>query len=168
MNERPEPWLRGPMEMAPAGTAGVLRAFQQVAEDLPRFTAGIAQDQLWAQPAGLSTIGFQLKHIAGSLDRLTTYFKGGRLSEAQLQALSEEHTPGAALPELLRGAFDALEHAFNQVGRLRQTEFRQTCYIGRERIPVTAIDLAIHMAEHTQRHLGQLIVLCRLAKSVPQ
>jgi hypothetical protein len=37
--------------------------------------------------------------------------------------------------------------------------------IGRQRLPTTAISLAIHIAEHGQRHIGQLITTAKLVRA---
>jgi hypothetical protein len=36
--------------------------------------------------------------------------------------------------------------------------------VGRKRLPTTAIGLLTHIAEHTQRHVGQAISASKLAK----
>ena len=48
------------------------------------FTEGLTTEQIWATPDGFGPVGFHLRHIAGSVDRLTTYLEGGQISEAQL------------------------------------------------------------------------------------
>jgi hypothetical protein len=35
--------------------------------------------------------------------------------------------------------------------------------VGRKQLPTTVIGLVVHLAEHTQRHVGELIVTCKLA-----
>ncbi|HEX5431276.1 MAG TPA: DinB family protein, partial [Bryobacteraceae bacterium] len=79
----PEAWMRGPMEGVSPLTAPVLYSFQQAREDLDRFTEGLTPEQIWATPHGFGSVGFHLRHIAGSTDRLTTYLAGRQLSEAQ-------------------------------------------------------------------------------------
>ena len=37
--------------------------------------------------------------------------------------------------------------------------------IGRQKIPTTLIGLYVHAAEHTMRHIGQLLVTVRVIKS---
>jgi hypothetical protein len=135
-----------------------------VANDLPHFTQGVREEHVWAALAGESTIGFQLRHIAGSVDRLTTYLRGEPLNEQQLHALKTEHHAGATLAELLFEADEAIDRASVAIGKLAESEFGADRFVGRAKLPVTAIGLAIHIAEHTQRHTGQLILLCRIAR----
>lgn len=149
-----EPWLRGIHVDADPAVAAVLFALQQAREDLESFTAGLSDDRIWRAPS----IGFQLRHIAGSLDRLTTYLEGRALSQLQLAALREEKQRGPTRAQLLEWVNAAIERAGNVCRAV--TDFAAPRYIGRERIPTTAIGLMVHMAEHTQRHVGQTIALC--------
>ena len=71
-------------------TAPVLYAFTQAREDLARYTEGLTAEQLWA-----SGVGFHIRHISRSTDRLIGYLEG-RLPE-QLG----EGEPGASREELL-------------------------------------------------------------------
>ena len=70
MIPQPEPWLRGPIEGVDPLRAPILYAFRQAREDLAHWTEILTDDQIWFRPAGLAPIGFQLRHIAGSVDRL--------------------------------------------------------------------------------------------------
>ena len=37
--------------------------------------------------------------------------------------------------------------------------------VGRKQLPTTVIGLVVHLAEHTQRHVGELIVTTKLARN---
>jgi hypothetical protein len=82
----PEPWLRGPIP----GIAPVLQpaahAFVMAREDVEAAVSGLAEDQIWARPAGIASLGFHLAHLAGSTDRLLTYARGEALSDVQRAA----------------------------------------------------------------------------------
>ena len=56
-------------------------------------------------------LGFQLRHIAGSVERLTTYLMGEQISPEQIAFLKQEAEPGATLEELLAGVDAALSAA---------------------------------------------------------
>src|ERR1035437_9236914 len=93
---------RGPISGFDPLTAPVLYAFQQAREDLARYTEGLTLEQIWAAPPGFGSVGFHLRHIAGSTGRLMTYLEGGALSQAQMEALATEKDPaGAGRHELL-------------------------------------------------------------------
>src|SRR5712691_2257084 len=96
-----EPWLRGPIEGVPPHLMPVFHSFAQVREDLELHTSEISNEQAWRPIEPIPALGFQLRHIAGSVDRLVTYLVGGELSDAQLAALKLEAEPGASLSDLL-------------------------------------------------------------------
>src|SRR2546426_913550 len=89
-----EPWLRGPIPGLSPLVAPLLYAFAQARQDLEQHTTGLTTEQIWARPLGLAPLGFQLRHIAGSVDRLMTYLSGRPLDEAKLAALRTEMEPG--------------------------------------------------------------------------
>src|ERR1700685_1582930 len=101
MHSLPEPWLRGPIEGAHALTAPVLYSFQQAREDLAHYTAGLSSDQLWSTPHGFGSVGFHVRHIAGSTERLMAYVQGRQLTPEQLAAAAAEHARGADRDALL-------------------------------------------------------------------
>ncbi len=164
MAELPEPWMRGPIEGVHPLIAPALYGFQQAREDLARFTEGLTPEQVWAEPHGFGSVGFHLRHIAGSTDRLMLYLQGQQLTEAHLEALKREKEPGATLAELLTGmdaAFRRAEAVARTVDPATLTEPRE---IGRKRLPTTVLGLLTHIAEHTQRHVGQAISAAKWAR----
>ena len=93
MNDLPEPWLRGPIPSLTPLLTPILFSFQQAREDLAKYTDGLTTDQIWATPFGFGSVGFHLRHIAGSTERLMTYVEGKRLSDAQMTAMRQEKNP---------------------------------------------------------------------------
>ena len=67
--------------------------------------------------------------------------------------------------ELLAEIRLALMRYENLVRELRAESFGSLREVGRRRLPVTAVSLAIHIAEHGQRHTGQLVSAARLARA---
>src|SRR5215469_2897050 len=90
----PEPWLRGPIAGVDPCVAAVFYAFEQAREDLAVHVDGLSPAQIWAQPYGFGSVGFHIRHIAGSTERLTTYLQGRELSPAQVAQVSAEENPG--------------------------------------------------------------------------
>jgi hypothetical protein len=158
-----EPWLREiDLGIHPA-LAQPIFALDQVLEDLEHHTAGLTDDQVWTSPHGLTPLGFHLRHIAGSTERLTTYLRGDQLTEAQLAQLKEEKTPGPTREQLLAGIAASIrdaQSAIRSVDNLAEPRF-----IGRKRIRTTTVNLAIHIGEHAQRHTGQAITTCHLLRT---
>src|SRR5580692_7275454 len=92
----PEPWLRGTLTDVNAVPRAVLHALELAREDLAKWCAPLTDTEFNAQPLGLPSIAFQLRHIARSIDRLLTYAEGNALSAEQLDALRQESQPGAS------------------------------------------------------------------------
>lgn len=162
----PEPWLRGIAPDIHPVNGHLLRASQHIREDIERALGDLSITQLWATPLGMTSAGFHAKHLAGSTQRLCTYLDGAPLSAEQVAAIPGEVTGSESPAELLesvRAAFDRYE---GLIRKLRPEEFGAVREIGRNRIPTTAISLAIHIAEHGQRHAGQAISAAKLARAV--
>ncbi len=162
MENLPEPWLRGPVPGVHPLVAPALYAFQQAREDLARYTGDLTDEQMQARPHGFGSVSFHVRHIAGSIDRLMTYLQGRALTEGQLAALLTEHDPlprGELLAEL-NHALDAAEAVVRAIDPATLAEVRT---VGRLAMPTTVIGLLTHIAEHTQRHLGQAISAAKWA-----
>jgi uncharacterized damage-inducible protein DinB len=159
----PEPWLRGPLPGVHSLLAPALYGFQQAREDLAKYTDGLTTSQIWAMPHGFGSLGFHLRHIAGSTDRLRTYLEGGQLSPRQIEFLRAEKDPGATREELLAD----IDAAFQRVEALARTldpaKLAEPREVGQKKLPTTVIGLLTHIAEHTQRHVGQAISAAKLA-----
>ncbi len=163
-NPQPEAWLRGPIPGVEPLVMPLLFSFRQVREDLAAHTAGLTADDVWRRIATLPPLGFQLRHIAGSVDRLTTYLMGEALSPGQLTFLQQETNPGASLAELLAAIDTALRHCEARVTTIGPAAIHEPRTIGRKRLPTTVLGLLVHIAEHTQRHLGQAITTAKLLR----
>lgn len=162
-NSLPEPWLRGPIEGVPSHLMPVFHSFAQVREDLARHTAGLSTEDVWRRTGPLPSLGFQLRHIAHSVDRLVTYLCGGELTPAQLDSLQQEAAPGASLEELLHDVDAKLRDAEQRLRGIDPASLFEPRYVGKKRLPTTVLGLLVHVAEHTQRHLGQAITTAKLA-----
>jgi uncharacterized damage-inducible protein DinB len=165
VNTLPEPWLRGLAGVSPL-TGPVLYAFQQAREDLAKYTESLTSEQIWAKPYGLGSVGFHMRHIAGSTDRLMTYLQGRQLTRSELRALESEATPGATREELLAELNAAFERAEIIVRAIDPATLADPREVGRKRLPTTVIGLLTHIAEHTQRHVGQAISAAKLARGL--
>jgi hypothetical protein len=159
-----EPWLRGPIPEVHPAIAPVLHSFTQVREDLQHFTAGLSTNQVWKRLGAVPALGFQLRHIAGSVDRLVTYLTGDQLSEIQIATLKAEAIPGGSLDELLAEVGASLEAAAARVRSIPPESLYDPRYVGKKRLPTTVIGLLVHVAEHTQRHLGQAITTAKVVR----
>jgi hypothetical protein len=157
-----EPWLRGPIPGVHPLVAPILFAFQQAREDLARHTAGLRREQLWIAPPGSGSVGFHVRHISGSTDRLMTYLQGIELAAEQLSALRLEAEPqNSGRDELLAEMDGAFRRAEAVVRALDPATLAEPRTVGRKHLPTTVIGLLTHIAEHTQRHIGLAIGAAR-------
>jgi uncharacterized damage-inducible protein DinB len=164
MDSLPEPWMRGPIAGVDPLLAPVLYTFQQAREDLRRWTEGLSTGQLWVARYGFGSVGFHMRHIAGSTGRLVSYLQGKPLNAEQLATLQAEHDPaGTGRDELLALVDAAFDHAETVVRALDPGTLRESRGVGRQQHPTTVIGLLFHIAEHTQRHVGQAISAAKLA-----
>jgi uncharacterized damage-inducible protein DinB len=158
----PEPWLRGTLSDVPSVHRAVLHALQLAEEDVTHWCGPLSDEQLNARPAHIASIAFHLRHIARSLDRLLTYAEGGSLTTNQLAALKSELDPGAARDQLFAEFSTALEIAATRVRNLIHEDLQTPRVVGQKRLPTTRGGLLVHIAEHTQRHVGQAITIAKI------
>ena len=167
MSNLPEPWMRGPMEGVHPLLSPVLYSFQQAREDLAKHTEGLTPEQIWSSPNGFGSVGFHLRHIAGSTERLMQYLQGRQLTQAQLAVLTAENSPtGPDRDELLGMMDQAFSEAETVVRGLDPGELTEARTVGRQMLPTTVIGLLTHIAEHTQRHVGQAIVVAKVVRDL--
>ncbi len=156
-----EPWMRGTHGELDPVVRAVVHALEQAEEDGARWTDGLDDAAMFARPGGLPPVGFQLRHAVRSLDRLLTYAEGRELDAGQLAGLESEMLPGSA-DEVRREFREGLRRAQARVVVFRPATFGQARGIGRKRLPTTVAGLLIHCAEHTQRHIGQMVTTAKL------
>lgn len=166
----PEPWLRGPLPGVDPLLMPAAHALMQVVEDVERAASGLSVHETWTRPGGAASVGFHLRHLAGSTDRLLTYARGEPLSEAQMAFLRAEEEPGDA-PEdaaaLVEGVRRAVDAATAEYGRgLSVDELLAPREVGRARLPTNLLGLLFHVAEHAQRHAGQVVTTAKIVQGL--
>ncbi|GAB2957140.1 hypothetical protein GCM10027048_24470 [Hymenobacter coalescens] len=162
-----EVWLRGPLPDMPALLQPVAHALLQAREELHAALHDFPAELLWQRPAGVASVGFHLQHLTGVLDRLLTYARCQHLTEAQLAYLAAEGQAAEQLtPAALLQAFDAqVDRALAQLRATDPATLALPRGVGRAQLPSTIIGLLTHAAEHTMRHLGQLLVTARVLRA---
>jgi uncharacterized damage-inducible protein DinB len=163
--KKTEPWLRQTFVDLPYVHRAVLHALQLAEEDLQQWCAGLTQAEFNARPAGIASVAFHIRHIARSLDRLLTYAEGRQLNEEQMAALKSELAPGAVPAEVFKELGETLEKAASRVRALLGQDLEATRMVGRELLPTTPGGLLVHLAEHTQRHVGQAITTAKVVRA---
>jgi uncharacterized damage-inducible protein DinB len=163
----PEPWLRGAIPGVDPRVAPLLYTFQQAREDLAVHVDGLSPAQIWARPYGFGSVGFHIRHIAGSTERLLSYLLGRDLTAAQMAAVAAEEQTGDQGAESLLAEMDKVfEWAEGEVRSVDPGTLPEPRWVGRKRLPTTVAGLLTHIAEHTQRHIGQAISAAKLAKAI--
>lgn len=157
-----EPWLRGTLIDVRAIPRQILHALELAAEDIELWCASLSDSEMEVRPFGIAPVGFHLRHIARSLDRLLTYAEGAQLSPAQISALSSELAAPPDNSPVLAEVLEAITSAAHRVRRIRPDSFEEPRYVGRKRLPTTVGGLLVHCAEHTQRHVGQAVTTAKV------
>ena len=163
-----EVWQRGPVADVPVLLQPVAHALLQAREELHLLMQDFSDSQLWERPAGVASPGFHLQHLSGVLDRVFTYARAEILTTEQLNQLhSEDVSPGINLSinSLLNRFNEQVDKAMNQLKQTEEKTLGEFRGVGRKLLPSTVIGLLVHGAEHTMRHLGQLMVTVKILTS---
>jgi uncharacterized damage-inducible protein DinB len=159
--QSPEPWLRGSKQEVPAVPRAVLHALELAGEDLHRWCHPLTNDELNSGPSGLPSVAFHLKHIAQSIDRLLTYAEARQLDARQLAELKAESDPAPSVESLFCELDAGLATTATRVLTLADSDLDQPRTVGNKLLPTTLGGLLIHVADHTQRHVGQAITTAK-------
>lgn len=165
---RPEPWLRGPVPNIPAPLQPAAHALIMSIEDCEAAVAGLTHDQLWSTPGGAASVGFHLRHLAGSTDRLFSYARGEQLNDAQRSALAAERDMSArpSSSELVAGWRTAVDAALAALAATPEATLTDERKVGRAGLPSTVLGLLFHAAEHASRHTGQVVTTAKIVKGI--
>ena len=157
-----EVWLRGPLPDMPPLLQPVAHALLQAREELNAALHDFPPGLLNERPAGVASVGFNLQHLSGVLDRLSTYARAEALTPAQLAALAAENPPMAihvnTVTELVQRFNNQVDKVLAQLRATDYASLTELRGVGRAQVPSTVMGLLVHAAEHTTRHLGQLLV----------
>ena len=169
-----EPWLRGTYTDVPAAGRAVLHALDLALDDLSKWTSGLTDAEIHAQPLGLPPVAFHLRHIARSTDRILTYAEGEQLSTEQLAALKTEKNGtgqgGEGNQESLSVLLAEVEISFTDAGErirvLATANLDTPRFVGRKQLPTSIGGALIHVADHTQRHVGQVVTTAKVLRAL--
>jgi hypothetical protein len=168
MSQELEVWQRGPLPNLITLLQPIAHALLQADEEVELYMKDFPTELLWIRPAGLASPGFHLQHLTGVLDRVFTYAKGEKLSAHQFEQLDQEGkdtieglTSEALVDKFRRQVGIAVE----QLRRTPEAVLTEYRGVGRAGLPSTVIGLFVHGAEHTMRHVGQLMVTVRVIQS---
>jgi hypothetical protein len=161
----PEPWLRGTLADIPAVPRAVLHALELAKQDLLHWCGQLTDAELNARPAGIAPVAFHIRHIARSLDRLLTYAEGDQLSSDQIAQIKAELDTPAKRQELFAESDGALRKSAERIRAFDVTHLNEPREVGKKKLPTTLGGLLVHVADHTQRHVGQAITTSKIVRA---
>jgi uncharacterized damage-inducible protein DinB len=161
----PEPWLQGTLNEVPAVPRAVLHALELARHDLQRWCGELDEAMLNASSQGLPSVGFHIRHIARSIDRLLTYAEGKQLNDEQMKALKMELSEHSGSDELFAELEAALDSAARRIRAIDPAKLEEPRKVGRSELPATLGGLLVHVADHTQRHVGQAVTTAKFLRN---
>ena len=157
-----EVWQRGPVPGFDPYLMPVVHSLMQVQEDVDGLAARIDPVHLWTRPGGAASVGFHLRHIAGSTERLLTYARGEALTAEQIAAARREADDTPALGVIITEVRAALGRGLEQIRATPRESLLTERRVGRAGLPSTTLGLLFHAAEHATRHAGQAITTAKI------
>jgi uncharacterized damage-inducible protein DinB len=163
-----EPWLRGTHSDVPSVGRAVVHALELGLDDLAKWTAGLSDAEVHAQPLGVPAVAFPLRHIGRSVDRILSYAEGNQLTAEQFTALKAEQIGNETLAELMAEVEASFSNAAERVRVLAAADFNTFRGVGRKQLPTSIGGALIHVADHTQRHVGQVVTTAKVLVALRQ
>lgn len=157
-----EPWLRGTLTEVDAVRRAVLHALELAREDVERWCGALSEEELEARPFELPSVGFQMRHMVRSLDRLLTYAEGRQLDGEQIKTMKSEMDGSGSRDALFAEFEGGIESAMERVRAIVPESFGEGRGVGRAALPTTVAGLLVHCADHTQRHVGQAVTTTKV------
>jgi uncharacterized damage-inducible protein DinB len=164
-SDKQEPWLRGTLTDLPAVPRAVVHALELALEDIEKWCGDLSDAELNARVSGIPSVAFQLIHIGGSMDRLLTYAEGSSLTPEQIAAMKSEIDSVMSGKELFAELRVAFERSMQRIRNLAAVNLEEARTVGRNQLPTSVGGLLVHVADHTQRHVGQAITTAKIVRA---
>lgn len=167
--QKHEVWQRGPLPLVPPLLQPVAHALLQAKEEVNDLMEHFPSILLWVRPADMASAGFHLQHLSGVIDRVFTYARNEPLNPFQFEELAAEgnNLKPTTTTKLVNRFNRQVEKAIEQIKSTKEKTLTEYRGIGRAGLPSTVIGLLFHAAEHTMRHVGQLMVTAAVVKNNP-
>ena|ERR1700679_2746886 len=162
----PEPWLRGTLADLAVVPRAALHALELARLDLQYWCGSLTDQELNLEFEDIAPVAFHLRHIAGSIERLLTYAEGRELDATQIAALKSERLAGATRQQLFAALDASLERAVERIRALGADGLDQGRTVGIKKLPTTVGGLLVHVADHTQRHVGQAVTTAKFVRAL--
>ena len=160
-----EAWLNGKLDGFAPLTMPAAHALAQAIVDLKSAAENLSDAELTTRPNDAPSVAFHLRHIAGSIDRLLTYAADEKLNETQFDFLHSETTESdSTAPELTARAVEKIKRALEFTRTAEPEKLFENRFVGRAKLPTNVFGLLFHIAEHTARHVGQIITTAKIVR----
>lgn len=161
-----EAWLSGKLDGFAPVMMPAAHALVECAKDLRKHLTNLTHEELLTRPNNAPSVAFHLRHIAGSIDRLLTYTRGEQLNEAQFAELKAETAAesAASVLELTNQAVDRINNALETLKNTPAEILFAERFVGRQNLPTNVFGLLFHIAEHTARHVGQIVTTVKIVR----
>ncbi len=157
-----EIWLTGAIPGYDPLLMPVVHSVLQVKAEIDALLPTVTDAQLWERPGGAASIGFHIRHIGGSTERLLTYVRGASLTREQLAASAGEASEVVSRDVLAAEMHGRLDQLLEFLRTVPPDTLLDAKRVGRAGLPSTAIGLLFHIAEHATRHAGQALTTARV------
>lgn len=159
-----EAWLDGELDDYAPMLMPSAYALVQAIVDLKSVTANLSDEELLRKPYGAPSIAFHLRHISGSIERLLTYSRGVKLNDAQFEFLTNETADfsDSNVAELTQKAVDSINNALDELKTVAPESLFEQRFVGRKKLATNVFGLLFHIAEHTARHVGQIVTTAKI------
>ncbi|HEX3373747.1 MAG TPA: DinB family protein, partial [Edaphobacter sp.] len=137
-------------------------------EDMELWCRGLSASELEERPLGLPSVGFHMRHMVRSLDRLLTYAEGQQLNEEQLASMKSEMEGGGQREDLFAEFERGIESAMERVRAIGPAGYEEARGVGRKMLPTSVGGLLVHCADHTQRHVGQAVTTAKVVRQAEE
>ena len=165
----PSPWLRGAVEGVPLALQPSAHALIDAGEQLVTAASDLSIEELWVRPGDAASVGFHLRHIAGSSTRLTLYSRGQELTDEHRRVMSLEKEPGtppADASMLLAEVLATIERTLAEYRSVDPTTLAEPRAIGKAQLPSNVLGALAHVADHMQRHTGQVVATAKIVRAI--
>jgi uncharacterized damage-inducible protein DinB len=164
---RPSPWLRGAVPGIPPLLQPVAHALIDSIEHVEKALADLPASHVWFRMNGAASVGFHVRHLAGSTDRLFTYARGEELSDVQraaLRAEQDQNQVGAPpTADMLLGNWkQVVDRSLDQLRQTDESTLTDERLVGRAQLPSTVLGVLFHAADHAARHTGQIVTTVKV------
>ncbi|MBZ5642127.1 MAG: DinB family protein [Acidobacteriia bacterium] len=164
-SDQQEPWLRGTLTELPAVHRAVVHALELAREDIDKWCGDLNDAEMNDGVSGIAPVAFHLKHIGGSMDRLLTYAEGLLLTAEQTAAMKSELESVTTAKEVFAELHEAFERSMQRIRALAAVNLEDARTVGRKQLPTSVGGLLVHVADHTQRHVGQAITTAKIVRA---